>query len=187
MRSDFKPSKRPDKIYSKNYSNKRIKNKFDFSPYYSWEENHVKMEEKNKGNFIKSKSEIKRKKNILLYFTVKNVEEKRINNNLILKQFDGKILSKMSLIYNIRNENKIKIFGNKFLINNINNCYLLINRERNILYEYLELNKSQKNQKTLKIKLIENKPIIDMSYMFYNCIHLIYLHHLSKWDTKNIL
>ena len=116
----------------------------------------------------------------------KKDETQQINEELILNNFDDKILNEMTLIYNIENEDEIKIFGEQFVNNNINNCYILINGQKNILCEYLELNESQKTKKTLEIKLIENKTIIDMSYMFDNCIQLNCLPDISKWNTKNV-
>ena len=41
----------------------------------------------------------------------------------------------MALIYIIENEDEIKIFGEQFVIININNCYILINDQKNILCE----------------------------------------------------
>ena len=116
----------------------------------------------------------------------KKDETQQINEELILNNFDDKILNEMTLIYNIENEDEIKIFGEQFVNNNINNCYILINGQKNILCEYLELNESQKTKKTLEIKLIENKTIINMSYMFENCIQLNSLPDISKWNTKNV-
>ena len=103
-----------------------------------------------------------------------------------MSKFDDKILNEMALIYIIENEDEIKIFGEQFVINNINNCYILINDQKNILCEYLELNESQKDKITLEIKLIENRSIIDMSYMFHNCTQLKSLPDISHWDTKNV-
>ena len=73
-----------------------------------------------------------------------NDETEKIIDNPILNQFDDKILNEMTLIYNIENEDEIKIFGYKFVINNINNCYIIVNRRRFVLCEYFELNNKQK-------------------------------------------
>ena len=110
-----------------------------------------------------------------------------INKELILSNFDDKILNEMTLIYNIENYDQIKIFGAHFVYKNINNCYILINDQKNILCEIFELNESQKNEKTLEIKLIENKTITDMSYMFHNCTQLKTLSDRSHWNTENII
>ena len=75
--------------------------------------------------------------------------------------------------------------------NNFDKCYLLINGHKKVLqeffslYEYFELVKKILKI-PLEIKLIENKKMIDMSYMLYNCTDLISLSNISKWDTKNV-
>jgi len=84
------------------------------------------------------------------------------------------------------NEDKIKIFGDKFVKNNKDNCYLLINGQQYELCEYFELKIIQKENNKLIIKLIETKPITNMSNMFYKCQSLVSLPDISKWDTKNV-
>ena len=140
------------------------------------------------------------------------IENKQIliNHNNI--SFNKK-LSKITIIYSIDKKNNVKIFGSNFVKNNRDNCYLLIDRKRNELCDYLELNKNQKKKDTLKIELIETKIIdkmndifydcnslislpdfdnwdmtyvTDISYMFYNCSLLISLPDISKWNTEYV-
>ena len=84
------------------------------------------------------------------------------------------------------NLGKIRIFGSYFVENNKNNCYLLIDGQQKELCSYLELNENQKEKGLLEIKLIENKSITDMSYIFSECINLESLPDISKWDAKNV-
>ena len=127
-----------------------------------------------------------------------NIEEK-INIEYSSNNFSDKILNKMTIRYknnnnifyfqiniNYGNRNKIKIFGDKFVNNNKDNCYLLINGQQFELCEYLELNENQKKDNTLEIKLIETKPISNMSYLFHRCILLISLPDISEWNTTNV-
>jgi len=64
----------------------------------------------------------------------------------------------MNIIYKINFwDDSINLFGKKFVNNNINNCYLLINNKETKLCEYLKLKKEQKIKFELKLKLIEKK------------------------------
>ena len=90
----------------------------------------------------------------------------------------------MTIIYNINNQNQIKLFGKDFVRNNKNNCYLIINNVKEELTDYIEI--KTKKQKQLEIKLFEIILITDMSGMFYGCSSLNSLPDISKWDTKNV-
>ena len=96
------------------------------------------------------------------------------------------ILAISKQIYNIsENESKIKIFGNKFLMKNKNNCHIIYEDNNYNLMEYLELKNIGKKQ-TLEIKLIGMNNIIDASYMFSGCKSLNSLPDITKWNTINI-
>ena len=96
-------------------------------------------------------------------------------------------LSQINIIYEIKSYNdSITLFGDDFVQNNSNNCYLLIENKQIKLLKQLTLSEKQKKQKTLEIILIETNKITNMSHMFYDCSSLISLPDLSKWDTKNI-
>ena len=70
-----------------------------------------------------------------------------------------------------------KIFGSHFVAKNIDNCKMMIDKK-----EY-ELSVSY-NGKIKEIRLIEKKPITDLSYMFNDCdIESI---DFSKWNRTNI-
>ena len=110
-------------------------------------------------------------------------------------------LNKMSLIYYInKNDEKICIFGEKFVKNNKNNCYLLIDGKQHVLCKDIKLNENQKNKDTIEIDLIEKRTIINMSYMFENVFNpnsfwsslsgnksmFFKITNISEWDTKNV-
>ena len=78
---------------------------------------------------------------------------------------------------------EIKIFGEKFIENNKNNCKIIIDNKEQDLIEYLKINK---NEKILKIKLKEIKTITNMSYMFCGCNSLTSLPDISNWNTNNV-
>ena len=91
----------------------------------------------------------------------------------------------MTIIYNIdKNQEKLKIFGDDFVKNNKNNCYLLINGKKIDLCN--EINIKEEQKENLEIKLIETKIITNMSYMFSWCKSLQSLPDISNWDTKNV-
>ncbi len=88
--------------------------------------------------------------------------------------------------YNIsENESKIKIFGNKFVMKNKNNCHIIYEDNNYNLMEYFELKNIGKN-KILEIKLIGMNNIIDASYMFSGCKSLNSLPDITKWNTINV-
>ena len=111
----------------------------------------------------------------LIKYTKKNKEKNKFNQ--------------MTIVYSIKkNIEKMRLFGKKFVKNNKEKCYLLIDGKRNELTEQLNLNDNQKNQNTLEIKLveIENKSIDNLDYMFFNCFCLKSLPDISDWNLKNI-
>lgn len=78
----------------------------------------------------------------------------------------------------------LRIFGDKFVENNKNNCRIFYNGEEHDLSG--TINVKGKGLKDLEIKLKGLTKITNSSYMFYGCSSLIYLSDMSKWDTKNI-
>ena len=89
----------------------------------------------------------------------------------------------MTIIYNInKNNNYITIFGEDFVKNNKNNCYLIINGKQRELCDYLYMNEIKIENNQLKIQLIEIKHITNMSWMFSNCSSLVSLPDISKWN-----
>ena len=102
----------------------------------------------------------------------------------------------MIIIYKIKDEDnedsqdsqdedkyEIKLFGEKFIENNKNNCKIIIDNKDQDLIEYLKINK---NEKILKIKLKEIKTITNMSYMLSYCNSLTSLPDISNWNTSNV-
>ena len=85
------------------------------------------------------------------------------------------------------NKKMIKVFGRDFVENNKNNCYLMINGKKYPLKEYLPLKKDY-NRQTVKIKLVKEKPIKDMSYMFEDCINLLsFSDNSDYWENPETL
>ena len=112
---------------------------------------------------------------------IKAKNSKKINE-------EPKIITKNEMIlhysFNEKNINKrIKIFDSIFVDNNRDKLRLIIEgKEEGKLMEYY-YNYANKND--INVKIIEKKPITDMSYMFNNCKNLTSFDS-SKWDFTNI-
>ena len=99
---------------------------------------------------------------------------------IILFDYIYYTINEMTMIY--KNVNEIKSFNDLFIKNNKDNCFLLINDKINELCEYYNYNKKEKN---IKIKLIEENDIEDMSYMFCGCLSLLSV-DMSKWNLNKV-
>ena len=96
-----------------------------------------------------------------------------------------KKLNRITIAYKVeKKEEYIKLFGSKFVENNKNNCYLIINGEKIELSENAQL--SIKEIETLEVDLVEIKPITNMSYMFSECKSLKSLEDFSQLYTGNV-
>jgi len=124
-------------------------------------------------------------------YNSENIEDINILNNQYSTlstnlTFDER-LNQMNIIYQIdKIDDYMIIFNEIFVENNKNNCYLIIDNQQKELCSLTKLNKKQKKNNTLEIKLIETKTITNMSYMFDSCNSLISLPDISKWDTKDV-
>ena len=114
-----------------------------------------------------------------------NIHEININNiNDFFNNFYG---NEITLKYKIIDEKKIKLFGTKFIENNKDICYFIINNEEKELEEYYSLDENKK-PKELGVKLVKKKgkQFKNMSYIFHECTCLISLDNISKWDISNV-
>ena len=97
-----------------------------------------------------------------------------------------KDISEINIIYNIKEENNIRIFGSEFVKNNKNICKMIIdNKEYEITEEYNIKNNNNNNNK-LKIILKGIDNVTDMSYVFDGCSSLSSLPDISKWNTNKV-
>ena len=94
--------------------------------------------------------------------------------------------NEMNIKYNIKdiNDSRIRLFGEKFVKINKDNCFLLINEKKYELCEFYDCNNKDKSE-TLEVDLIEINKIVNMSFMFCECNNLIFF-DLSKFDTSEI-
>ena len=95
-------------------------------------------------------------------------------------------ISEINIIYDIKQENNIRIFGFNFVENNKNICKMIIdNKEYEIIEEY-KIENFKNNNNKLKILLKGINNITDMSSIFYGCSSLLSLPDISKWNTNNV-
>ena len=93
----------------------------------------------------------------------------------------------INIIYEIEDENRIKIFGNTFVNNNKNKCRIIFENKEYDLVEHFNLKKySNKKYSKLELKLKNINAIQDMSCIFSGCASLISLPDISNWNTSNI-
>ena len=106
-----------------------------------------------------------------------------------IKEIYSFILDKLEIEYNINiipnQEIKIKLFGKKFVKNNKNNCSLIINEQRKELCEEYKIPEGQKEGK-LKIILVKEKPIENVSDMFNQCKNLSSLQTFNQWTMDKV-
>ena len=119
-----------------------------------------------------------------------------MNNNHIIQisenkfknhenSINGSLKNKLHIIYYNKyyNDNIIKIFGDKFVVNNKNRCKIIYKKKK---YELKKNFKSRHNISVLKINLTGILGITNMSYMFHDCNYLKSLPDISKWNTSNV-
>ena len=118
-------------------------------------------------------------------------------NDLLYKALDPFNRSLFPIFYNdnkfirVNNNHKkinIRLFGQNFINNNLDNCYFELNGFKYKLNSNINIMNDLRSDDELEfeIKLIGINKITDMSYMFENCNHLSPLNDFSKWNTSNI-
>ena len=154
-------------------------------------------------NKIKSNYDI-RKKNYKKLININNLNDynKEIikdidkvvneNNNENKFKYLNEIYNKMAYIneiilkYKIENNDKIRLFGDFFVLNNKDKLEIIINEKTYELDSFFIL--SDKNIKSdileVKLKLIKN--MRNLSFMFDECSNLIEIMNLSDLNTENV-
>ena len=81
------------------------------------------------------------------------------------------------------NESKIRIFGDIFVDNNEQNCYLIINGQKTKLTQFYNYNEEENE---LNITLVKTGNINNLNSMFAHCSSLTSLPDISRLDTSNV-
>ena len=108
---------------------------------------------------------------------IENQNEIKENKNEIIINNDEINEDSIEINYKPNNNNeKLRIFGNKFVKNNLNKCKIIYkNIEYNICEYINEIDNEYDNTDIIKIKLKYYNKIKDMSYVFSNCTELFSL------------
>ena len=114
----------------------------------------------------------------------KNKENKLLCNNKIIEE---KYLDEITIKYKFGNDKKIRLFGYNFVVNNKQNCKIVVNGEEQELCEWLDISNIKSKKYLLEIKLKGINNIINMSYIFSNCTSLISCSNISKMNTIKII
>ena len=89
------------------------------------------------------------------------------------------------MIYDIKEDKNVNIFGYKFVENNKEICKMIINNKEYELTTIYNI-KSNYNNNLLKVKLKGINEITNMSFMFSECSSLISLPDISEWNTSKV-
>ena len=96
-----------------------------------------------------------------------------------------KDISEINIIYNIKEENNIRIFGSEFVKNNKNICKMIINNKEYEITEKYNIKNNNNNKLKIILKGIDN--VTNMKGMFSGCSSLSSLPDISKWNTNNVI
>ena len=133
----------------------------------------MSLENINNNCIIKDLERINKIENI-------NIKLENILNIYEKMNFENEI----TMIYNINNEEKIKILGKEFVDKNKDLCKLIYENKEYELTEEFNVKNINKKKLVLKLKNINN--ITKMSNMFRDCSSLECLPDISKWNTIKV-
>ena len=154
---------------------------FKKKPYQgAFESSILKNIQKNKQKYFK-KTGNKKLDDLILKLLKEDVDERLNWDDYFNHPFFQK--ENIFLEYETKGEERVKIFGNRFVENNKNKCKIIFENKELELQEYLE-NTSNKTKLDLILTNIDD--ITDMGYLFYHCSSLVSLPDISKWDTSNV-
>ena len=126
----------------------------------------------SKGTFFK----VKKNKNISeKYKEIKTIKNNDKNNEICIK-------------YKIEDDkNKIKLFGENFVVNNKENFKIIIEDKEQDLCPELDITENMRNKKSLEIKLRQYNLVYNINNMFEGCKELISLSELSNLNTTEVI
>ena len=144
----------------------------------------VKIKDKNNINLYKSKFQEIFKLSIgnnLINFN-NNKNKKEFSNQIIDINYNKKFIKKNigKMIYKNTNYNqKIKIFNEEFISNNMIRAKIFINNKQ---YDLKENIQNEKQIFKVEIKFIDN--IFNLHYMFKDCLSLFSIYNFQNLNTK---
>ena len=103
----------------------------------------------------------------IIEFNLQNINinaTKEINEN---RKISSMKLNSMTIRYKIYKEDKkLRLFGEKFVKNNKNNCIIIIDGKNQQLLEYINIDEEMRKKGYIEIQLKEINTITNMSHMF---------------------
>ena len=110
-------------------------------------------------------------------------ENKSEEESINIKQNNKKIKIKYKLN---SKENKLKLFGYNFVINNKNKCFINVDGKKLKLSYSIDTDNYKEIKDELEIELIGIDNITNMSYMFNGCNSLLSITDLNNFESSNI-
>ena len=106
--------------------------------------------------------------------------------NHIFDVYSKMNFDEITLIYKIKSQKEIKLFGKDFVDRYKKCCKIKIGNKEQELKEKYNLGIFHKKSDTLEVKLKGITNITEMIYMFNDCSSLLSLPDIDKWNTINI-
>ena len=108
------------------------------------------------------------------------------NNYPDNENIDPNKLSEVTLRYKYKDEdNEVQVLGDHFVEVNRDKCKMILEGRECDICNIFKLYQRYPNN-ILEIKIKETSKITDMSKIFCNCINLIYLDDIAKWNMTNV-
>ena len=100
--------------------------------------------------------------------------KKYTKNNIKYSQYiNFSLFGIFKMVYKLeQNQSEIKIFGEKFINNNKNNCIISYKNKYLPLQKFIRIEDKDKNEEKIEILLIMIKEVFNISYMFQLCTSL---------------
>ena len=121
-----------------------------------------------------------------MYDLYTNINKAKNESKVVESKEESNKMNEMIINYSIKENGvnkRIKMFDSIFVDNNRDKLRLIIDgKEEDQLIEYYN---NPSNKKDIQVKIIEKKPVTNMSYMFNNCKYLMSLDS-TNWDTTKI-
>ena len=168
-----------------------IKNKFE--KYYEIQKKIIDNFDLKKRNYqiLNNMNNIPQNNESIISDINKIMNEDSISNKFIklIEMYETiNDFKKFSLKYKInKGDEKVKIFGEKFVANNKDNFKIIYQDKIFDLMEYFDLKNKNNDDDTLEIYLKQINHTNNISYMFNKCSTLISLPELSGLKTNNII
>ena len=98
------------------------------------------------------------------------------------------MINEITLIYKIeKNKNRIRIFGEIFVNNNKDKCYIKYKDKKYELDIYFLKTNIEEKDNLLELKLIQTANFTNISYMFYNCFSLFSIPDIDNLKINDVI